>query len=194
MWESVNSKPERMIPKLTSRSEGLLWSFALGLLLSAFLCSPRSAEAQFFGGPTTRAMQLGVGVSPSVGMQVGYVRSRSFYTTESAFYLDASPGFLAGDETMLVSGGLGGTLRLLDLLRSLEITAWENYHVDVGLRFGPSLRFRLDRETAASKNTRFHLFLERFARLVYRWRPQRHVFAELGTLRPYLRAGLRFQL
>ncbi|HET6569771.1 MAG TPA: hypothetical protein VFG50_17530 [Rhodothermales bacterium] len=151
-----------------------------------------SAHAQ---APRTHAkrVQIGPGVLPGIGLQVGYVYPRSFYTTEAIVYADGSPGFAGGESNLQVSLGLGGAIRPLGLIRTIANMADTGYDLDVGLRGGPGLFFS-STETRVQKNQRFSLFLEPFIRITTRLGTQQTFFAELGFQRPLLRAGFWFGL
>ena len=113
---------------------------------------------------------------------------RSFYTVESALYVEGSPPFAGGEGSMQVSGGVGGALRLFGILRTLGNPGYVGRDLDVGVRFGPSLFFTLG-ESSREENP-FGLFLDPFVRLTSSLGGSRLLFAELGVQRPLLRAGL----
>ncbi|MDX1547650.1 MAG: hypothetical protein R3247_11715, partial [Rhodothermales bacterium] len=136
--------------------------------------------------------QAGLALVPGAGIQAGYVSARSVYTVEGILYTDISPGFGDGEGSVQVSGGLGGTIRPLGILRTIGNTN-QRYDLDVGFRFGPSLFFATN-ATRSDKNQQFRLVLEPFFRFSTRLQSGRLVYAELGTLRPVLRAGLWFRL
>ena len=144
------------------------------------------------GAAQRQIVQAGLAVIPGAGVQVGYVGVRSIYTVEGILYTDISPGFGDGEGSVQVSGGLGGAVRPLGVLRTIG-NANPRYDLDVGLRFGPSLFFATN-ATRSDKNQQFRLVLEPFVRFTSRLQSGRLVYAELGTLRPVLRAGLWIQL
>lgn len=175
-----------MLPSLRAGSS--LCHLLMVGLLSAVL--PATASAQFAGSePLERSVQIGPAVLPGLGLQAGYVQPRSFYTTESAFYINLLPPFMGGENSLLISGGVGGSLRILGGLTTLEMANYEGYQLDLGLRFGPALRFVLGEETRTQKNTRVRLFLEPFTRFTWQVEGGRTLFAEVGTHDPFLRAG-----
>ena len=136
-----------------------------------------------------RLVQVGPAALPGLGVQAVYVQPRSFYTLESAFYSNLSPQFMEGEGSLLLSGGVGAAVRILGALTTLDLSNYEGYQLDLGFRFGPALRLKLDEETRSEKNKRARLFLEPFGR--FAWTRERQTFfAELGTQRPFLRAGL----
>ena len=162
-------------------------------LMGAML--PATAPAQFSGSePLERSVQVGPAVLPGFGLQASYVQPRSFYTTESAFYANVFPPFMGGENSLLISGGFGGSLRILGGLTALEMANYGGYQLDLGLRFGPALRFVLGDETRTQKNTRVRLFLEPFTRFTWQVEGGRTLFAEIGTHDPFLRAGFWLSL
>jgi len=163
------------------------------LAVTVALTAASPASAQIIG-PGRPVAQAGVGTWPGVGAQASLMRVRPYLITESALYVSATPSALGGNDALIVSGGAGGEARVLGLLRRFGLAPPGPYRAGVGLRFGPSLRFQLDRETVASKNTRFRLFLEPFVRGTYQLEGGRVLFAELGALRPGLRFGLWWTL
>ena len=171
-------------PRVVPFSYQLLIASLMGTLL------PATAPAQSFGSePLERSVQVGPAVLPGLGLQASYIQPRSFYTTESAFYVNASPPFIGGESSLLISGGFGGSLRILGGLTTLEMANYEGYQLDLGLRFGPALRFVLGDETRTQKNTRVRLFLEPFTRFTWQVEGGRTLFAEIGMHDPFLRAG-----
>lgn len=139
-----------------------------------------------------RYVQAGVAVVPGLGIQAGYVRMRSLYTVEALSYVDATPRFGGGEGNIHVSGGLGGSLRVLGILRAVGSPAYVGRDLDVGLRFGPSLTFTYG-DSPRARNP-FSLFLEPFVRATSNFNGGRVYFIEVGLQRPLLRAGLFFEL
>lgn len=162
-------------------------SVALILLFLAFTLPATAAHAQ------QRYLQAGVGVLPGVGIQGGYVSPASFYTVEGILYVDGSPPFAGGQGSIQLSGGLGGAIRIMGIIRAIGSPDEEGRDFDVGLRFGPSLFFTVG-ESSREENP-FSLFLEPFLRGTSRLGGGNHIFfAELGIQRPILRAGIWFAL
>lgn len=163
---------------------------AMALLL--VLAAP--ATPVFAQGASTpgRHLQAGFGVLPGVGLQGGVVIPRGFYTVEGLLYVDGSPPFAGGEGSVQVSGGLGGAVRILGILRALGSPRYDDRDLDVGLRFGPSLFFTLG-ESGRSENP-FSLFLDPFVRASSPLGSRRVFFAEVGLQRPILRGGVVFDL
>ena len=160
-------------------------------LLMVLPALPPASAAQ--SGTAGRAFVQGALAGlPGLGAQTGYVGARSFLTTEALFYAGVTPILGSGERTLKVSLGLGGALRPLGVIRTIGGTDYA-FDVDLGLRFGPSLLFTTD-PTRSSKNQQFSLFLDPFVRVVVRTRRGRLAFAEVGPLRPSVRAGLWFDL
>lgn len=139
-----------------------------------------------------RYIQAGAGVLPGVGVQGGYVAPRSFFTVEGVLYVDGSPPFAGGEGSVQLSGGLGGSIRMLGILRAIGSPGYQDRDFDVGLRFGPSLFFTVG-ESSRGENP-FSLFLEPFLRATSTLGGNRTFFAELGIQRPIFRAGIWFDL
>lgn len=153
------------------------------LLLAAAL--PRPAAAQFAAQP--RRLQVGMGMLPGGGVQIGYVAPHGIYTVEGAFYADVLQPFAPGRRRLQVAGVVGGALRFVGIFNFFRAEPLP-YDVDFGLRFGPGLRFAAD-ETRAQKNQRFRLVFEPFARVTYTFGGGWTVFAEAGSALPHLRFG-----
>lgn len=164
-----------------------LW---IALLLVGSGVLPGSARGQAAGD--ARYLQAGAAVIPGLGVQGGYITPRSFYTVEGMLYVDGSPGFAGGEGSLQVSGGLGGALRILGVLRAVGSPGYQGKNLDVGLRFGPSLFFAFG--PSSRDENPFSLFLEPFARATTTLGSSRILYVELGVQRPLLRAGLWFAL
>lgn len=161
------------------------------LLALVLLGAPaRTAEAQ--GAASPLRLQLGPGFFPDAGVQVGFVAPRGFYTTEGVLYVDATAPFSEERRRVRATGVVGGAVRLVGIMNYFREQALP-YHVDLGLRLGPGLRFKA-RETRAEKNQRFRLVFEPFLRFTYAFERGFTVFTETGSARPYLRAGLWLRL
>lgn len=145
-----------------------------------------------YGQAGGRFIQAGAGVVPGIGLQGGYITPGSFYTVEGILYVDGSPPFAGGQGSIQLSGGLGGSIRILGILRTIGSPGYEGRNFDVGLRFGPSLFFAVG-ESSRDENP-FSLFLEPFLRATSTFGGDRIFFAELGIQRPFLRAGVWLEL
>ncbi|QXD13747.1 hypothetical protein GQ464_009695 [Rhodocaloribacter litoris] len=161
----------------------------LWALCGVVVCLPGPAAAQ--PAPAGRHVQVGVGVLPSGGLQVGYVALRSFYTQEFVLGADVSPSFGGGEGNVQLSGGLGGAVRIFGFERTLGNAGYRGYDLDVGLRFGPGLLFSFN-ETRFTKNRRFSLFVDLFARFSSLVGEGRVLYLEVGLHRPVFRGGLWF--
>ena len=158
-------------------------SFSFAVLLFLLLGTPQAAQSQ-------QRVHVGPGIIPGIGAQVAYVQSGRIFTMEGVAYADFAPSLLGdGESTLATAIGFGGSIRILDVLEEFGRSPFPGYHVDAGLRLGPSLRFLLDNQTAATRNTRFSLFFEPFLRASAPFGP-RIFFLELGTQRPLLRGGV----
>lgn len=183
------SQPVKTVRPLIGRpSNCSAYVFAAGLLIALALW-PSPVQAQPITGPH---IQAGVGVFPGIGLEAGYVATRSFYTVEGALYVDGSPRFAGGEGSVQVAGGLGGAIRILGIMRLLGSPSYVGRDFDFGLRFGPSLFFAVG-ESSRGENP-FSLFLEPFFRATSNFGGDRLYFAELGIQRPFLRAGVWFSL
>lgn len=164
------------------------------LLLTAAVGSPRPAAGQeALGLPRQNHLQVGLGALPGIGLQVGYLSMRGFFTAETALYVDGSPQFAGGEGSVQVAAGLGGAIRIATIVRTIGNTGEEGRELDVGLRFGPGLFFATE-ETRADKNRRFNLFLEPFFRFSSTVGAGRTFYVEIGIQRPIARAGFWFGL
>lgn len=158
---------------------------ALLVLVACAVIAPPQSAAQLVRGPHA---VVGVGAVPGIGLQTGYVSLRSLYTIEGMLYVDGSPPFAGGQGSIQISGGLGGAVRVLSIMRIIGTPENVDRDFDVGLRFGPSLFFTVG-ESSREENP-FSLFLEPFLRFSTTLGDSKFYFAELGIQRPFLRAGL----
>ena len=156
-----------------------LISLFIALLLAGAVHSSR-AQVRIHGG---------LGAVPGIGLQASYVQINRFVTLEGLLVSGFAPSFLGGESTLSVAMGLGGSIRILDILSEFNRSPFPGYHLDAGVHLGPALRFILGDQTVATKNTRFRLFLEPFVRVSTLVR-SRTVYLELGSQRPILRAGI----
>lgn len=161
------------------------------LLLACASLAPRSAEAQT-SPPARQYLQAGLGVIPGIGIQGGGIAPRGIYTVEGILYVDFTPPFAGGEGSVLVSGGIGGAIRIFDILRTLGSPGYRTRDLDVGVRFGPSLFFAIG-ESSRSENP-FGLFIDPFVRVTTTLGGSRLFFAEAGFQRPLLRVGVLFDL
>ena len=156
-----------------------------------FLCIPATTKAQ--GSVIeNQHLQIGIGIFTGIGLQAGYINPRSFYTVEGILYVDVSPQFAGGEGSFQVSGGLGGSLRVFGIMRSIGSQGYSRTDLDIGLRFGPSLYFAFG-ESSRDENP-FALCLEPFVRFTSTSGNNRMFFLEGGFNRPFLRGGFLFAL
>lgn len=155
------------------------------LLIALALAASAAAQTP----ETDGTLQLGVGILPGLGAQVGYLRPGPFLVTEGIVFVDGVPGFLGGEGNVQVSLGAGAAVRTLGVARLFSEESFRGYDVDFGARFGPALTFRTS-ETRAEKNQRFSLFFDPYLRFVSRFNDRFVVFAEAGAQRPLVRGGL----
>ncbi len=155
---------------------------ALSLLLM-----PLSASAQ--RTTSTDVFQLGAAGLPGVGIQLGYVDAGDIFTREALVYADVRPRFKSDSETLLISAGVGVSIRIVGGLETVELITPRIWDFHVGVRFGPGLLFRRN-ETPAEKNQRFSLFLDPFLRFTVAPGGRQTYFLEAGVHRPSLRAGV----
>lgn len=158
---------------------------ALVGVLVLLLCSP--AAAQVLRTPPARVLQVGVAALPGAGVVAGYVAPRGFYTIGAMIYADATPSFSGGEGSLLLSLGLGGSIRPLGMARLIANAGNPGYDVDVGVRVGQSLFFPYG-ESSRKRNP-FSLFIEPFVRFESNLGRPRTLFVELGLQRPLLRGG-----
>ncbi|MEX0746513.1 MAG: hypothetical protein WD275_00845 [Rhodothermales bacterium] len=144
-------------------------------------------------GQPARFLQVGAAVIPGAGVQGGYIAPRSFFTVEGVVYLDGTPAFAGGEGSVQVSGGLGGAVRILGILRTIGSPGYVGRDFDFGMRFGPSLFFAFGGESSREENP-FSLFLEPFLRATSTFGRDRIFYVELGVQRPLLRAGVWISL
>ncbi len=133
-------------------------------------------------------IQAGLGAWPGAGIQINYVNIHSVYTIETALYGEIQPSLGGSRASGTASGGVGVSFRPLGALRVIGQADF-GYDLDLGVRFGPSLRFT-QQATRSDKNKQFRLFLDPFLRLVKPRSGGGAFYAEIGPLGPVLRLGI----
>lgn len=180
--KSGRGGPDRVRPPQYPGASDLFRRTACGALFAVFVLLAPGARAQ---APEGAHVQIGPAGLPGVGLELGVLAAQDFFTRELNLVTDLSA--FRSDGNVRTALALGGAVRLLGIGRTIGNVAYRGFDVDVGLRIGPGLLFEF-REDRASKNRRFQLFLEPFAR--WSARAGRHIlFVELGAQRPVLRAG-----
>lgn len=124
-----------------------------------------------------------------IGATVGMVDARTLYTREVHVLSDLEPILRKSREQGRVALLLGVGLRLYGFERLIGGAGYRGFDLDVGLRVGPGLSFST-RDTRIARNRRFVLLLEPNLRLSGAIHPNRALFVEGGTTRPYVRFGL----
>ncbi|MEM9665138.1 MAG: hypothetical protein AAF970_09400 [Bacteroidota bacterium] len=163
---------------------------AAGILaaISAVVLLTLPTQAQTVEPEETR-VQLGLGLFPRVGWQLGYVQPGNVFIREAVLYTHITPGVLSDRRRLQATLGVGGAIRALNVARLVANITNTNNDLDLGVRVGPSLAFATE-ETRADKNQRFNLFIEPFLRLTTRLRNNQVLYTELGIQQPSLRIGL----
>ncbi len=172
---------------LTTRKSSLNYSTLLGLLFVLILF-PERASAQRTE-PRGSFLQLGTAALGGYGLQVGYVNAKDFFTREVLVLGDVSTAFDPGQGSNQVVFMIGGALRVFGFERTIGNVPYRGFDFDLGFRIGPGLSFST-RETRATKNRRFNLFLEPYLRFSFGFGLLNAFFLEAGTTRPYMRAGM----
>lgn len=157
-------------------------------LLMMLLCILVAERSEAQPRPRYDAIQVGIGVLPGIGFQVGYVEPAVLYTREIAVYSDVVPKLLGAEGSVQAAATFGASIRVVGIFETLRSLPPQKTHLDVGLRLGPGLKFAFN-NTRVAKNQRFTLGVEPFARVSTRLSPKYHFFAEAGVLRPVVRFG-----
>ena len=165
------------------------WLPAVCVLLSA---APTPLRAQVRPAAPQSVIQVGLAAVPGAGLVAGYVAPRGFYTVGAMLYADATPSFSGGEGSLLVSLGLGGSIRPLGAARLIANAGDPGYDLDVGIRIGPSLFFPYGE--SSRKQNPFSLFLEPFVRVESTLGGTRTMFLEVGIQRPIFRGGVWMRL
>ena len=131
----------------------------------------------------------GVSAVDGYGIQIGSVSAKTLYVTELVLLSDLHPWISGSSANSRVVLSPGISIRLLGFERLIGGAPYRGYDLDVGFRAGPGLSFARN-ETQADKDRRFELVVEPFLR----WSAARSTrwiwYAEAGSSRPNLRAGL----
>ena len=157
-------------------------------LVAVFVLSPIPAVVGQV--PEGAQLQVGPAALPGVGIQLGYVAAKNFFTRELNVVADLSAFRSSGNVQTALA--LGGAVRIFGIWRTIGNTPYGGLDVDLGMRIGPGLLFEL-RESRAAKNRRFNLFVEPFVRTSARV-GDTLVYLELGGQRPHARAGFWISL
>jgi hypothetical protein len=157
------------------------------LLLGSFAATALAQAPQPF-------LQVGVGLVPGTGVQGGYSSpALNVFTQEAYLYADYRPGILTDVSRLLISGGVGASLRTMRVLALTAEGSYDRYDFDLGLRMGPAFAIPFSETSQARRAEAFRLFIDPFARGIIRLDGGRSVFVEVGTQAPVFRGGLVFR-
>ncbi|GMQ82790.1 MAG: hypothetical protein BMS9Abin05_2252 [Rhodothermia bacterium] len=176
---------------LTTRKYSLNYSTFLGLLIVLILF-PERASAQRTE-PRGSFLQVGPSALGGYGVYVGYINAKDFFTREVLVLGDVRAALDPGHGSNQIVLMIGGALRVFGIERTVGNVPYRGFDTDLGFRIGPGLSFST-RETRATKNQRFNLFLEPYARFSFGIGLLNAAFLEVGTTRPHLRAGVWLRL
>lgn len=142
-----------------------------------------------------RHLQVGLGLAPGIGFQVGYVIPVTFVTGEAMGYFNFSPGYGGGEGNIQLAAAVGGSMRIFQILRETGAESVRDYDLDIGMRLGPEFFIALTPEDRPVDPTQtFNLFAEPYARGTTTIRRGRVVYLEVGIRPPLFRGGLMFGL
>lgn len=160
------------------------------LLLASSLLTAQQSAAQIPGD--AELLQIGLGVLPGAGLQLGYVDQKRMYTRDAVFYGHVQPGIFENGGSVQASATIGFSLRVIGMLETINAIDERRYDIDIGARLGPGLTFAFD-ETPLQKNQRFSLTLEPVLRLARGINKYRY-YIETGIVRPSVRFGILARL
>ena len=109
------------------------------LLFTLALAQPAGAQLALDTAPR---IYLGGGVLPGTGVFLGYEAPRLVvFSVEGALYADYTPRLVGGSGRLLVSGGLGGSVRALRIASIVTDLEPGPLDLDAGIRLGPSFYY-----------------------------------------------------
>ena len=138
-----------------------------------------SSSPRLYGGPA---------LGP--GLFAGYTVPRLLvFTQEAALYVDYDPK-LFGEGQLRLGVGIGGSVRLLQILEIAGDFDASQVDLDAGVRFGPAFDIPFFSPTGEQRTRAFSVLVDAFVRGQTRLGSNRVVFVELGGSQPALRGGL----
>ena len=171
----------------------------LPLLFALALVATAAPQAQDLPGP--QAPRLGestrayVGVAVGPGLFAGVAAPQlTVLTQEAAFYLDYDPRVVGQQGQLRLALGIGGSVRLLQVLEIVGDFDADRVDLDAGVRFGPAFDIPFFSPTGEQRTRAFSVMFDPFARGTLRLGGGRVVFAEVGLSEPALRGGFSLGL
>lgn len=138
--------------------------------------------------PEGSFLTAGVAAVRGVGVQIGYVTARNFYTREITGIVDLLPLLDRARGSVQLAVTVGGAIRLLGFERTIGNAPYRGYDLDIGFRIGPGLSYA-ENESRAMRDRRFNLFLEPYLRFTMASGTRRVLYLEAGIIRPHIRLG-----
>ena len=115
----------------------------------------------------------------------------NIFTQEAALYVDYDPRAVVRQEGRLLLGvGIGGSIRVLQVLEIVGDFDADRLDIDAGVRVGPSFAIPFFTPTGQQRTRAFSVLFDPFVRGQVRLGSNRVVFAELGGNEPVIRGGL----
>ncbi|MEM1054731.1 MAG: hypothetical protein AAGI52_04340 [Bacteroidota bacterium] len=131
----------------------------------------------------------GIGLGP--GLFAAYASPRlTVLTQEGAFYLDYDPRALGQQGQLRLAVGIGGSMRVLQVLAIVRDFDADRLDLDAGVRFGPAFDIPFFSPTGEQRTRLFSVMFDPFARGSARLGSNRVVFVEIGGSEPAIRGGL----
>ena len=171
----------------------------LALLLLLALGAGAAPEAQEL--PGVQAPRLGdsprlyAGPALGPGLFGAYAAPQlTVLTQEAAFYVDYDPRVVGQQGQLRLAVGIGGSVRLLQVLEIVGDFDADRVDLDAGVRFGPAFDIPFFSPTGEQRTRAFSVMFDPFVRGAARLGGNRVIFAELGLSEPAIRGGLSIGL
>ncbi|MEL6614817.1 MAG: hypothetical protein AAFQ43_03715 [Bacteroidota bacterium] len=139
-----------------------------------------SSSPRLYGGPALGPGLFGAYAAPQF----------TVFTQEAALYVDYDPQFTGQGGQLRLGLGIGGSVRLLQVLEIVGDYDADRVDLDAGVRFGPAFDIPFFSPTGEQRTRAFSVLFDPFVRGSLRLGSNRVVFAEIGASEPVIRGGL----
>ncbi|OZC04194.1 hypothetical protein [Rubricoccus marinus] len=139
-----------------------------------------SSSPRLYGGPALGPGLFGAYAAPQLNV----------FTQEAALYIDYDPKFTGQGGQLRLGLGVGGSIRLLQVLEIVGDFDADRIDLDAGVRVGPAFDIPFFSPTGEQRTRAFSVLFDPFVRGQVRLGSNRVVFAEVGASEPAIRGGL----
>lgn len=139
-----------------------------------------SSSPRLYGGPALGPGLFGAYAAPRLRV----------FTQEAAVYVDYDPRVIGQQGQLRLGIGIGGSVRVMQILEIAQDFDADRLDLDAGVRFGPAFDIPFFSPTGQQRTRAFSVMFDPFVRGAARLGSNRVVFVELGGSEPAIRGGL----